>query len=279
MWAVVVASATPAPRVTIPNVSSSRAPDLSSGMRRITPQRSVRQLSSSAATNRTPYRGKQHATQVPVTQHEAATPNDSTWWSDPDSGERRRVKLSKFRTLMLDQSYRPIAVVNWQRAVSMDWMSKVDVLEYWQGVSVASASSSFDLPAVMCVKGYVQKPKKRNRTVISRRNIFVRDQYMCQYCRSKEHLTIDHVVPVSKGGEFSWTNCVCACRDCNMKKGSKTLAQMGWVPIRPPREPSHHELAPLRLVSGTSMLEDVEPWKTYLLPWIKKSHASLSAGL
>lgn len=59
-------------------------------------------------------------------------------------------------------------------------MSKVDVLEYWQGVSVASASSSFDLPAVMCVKGYVQKPKKRNKTVISRRNIFVRDQYMCQ---------------------------------------------------------------------------------------------------
>lgn len=113
MWAVVVASATPAPRVTVPNVSSSRAPDLSSGMRRITPQRSIRQLSTSAVTNRSPYRGKQHATQVPVTQHqhEAATPNDSTWWSDPDSGERRRVKLSKFRTLMLDQSYRPIAVV------------------------------------------------------------------------------------------------------------------------------------------------------------------------
>ena len=62
----------------------------------------------------------------------------------------------------------------------MDWMRKVDVLEYWQGVTVASASSNFELPAVMCVKGYVQRPRKRNTTVISRRNIFIRDQYMCQ---------------------------------------------------------------------------------------------------
>lgn len=62
----------------------------------------------------------------------------------------------------------------------MDWMSKVDVLEYWQGVSVASASSNFDLPAVMCVRGYVQRPRKCNNTIISRRNILIRDQYMCQ---------------------------------------------------------------------------------------------------
>lgn len=59
-------------------------------------------------------------------------------------------------------------------------MRKVDVLEYWQGVSVASASCHFDLPAVMCVRGYVQRPRKRNNTIISRRNILIRDQYMCQ---------------------------------------------------------------------------------------------------
>lgn len=159
----------------------------------------------------------------------------------------------------------------------------------------------------------------------------------CRYCRSKEHLTIDHVLPVSKGGKFTWSNCVTACRDCNMKKGSKTLAQIGWVPIRNPRvramhvlllvlfgccmlhalillihrsrvpesatwtesycslawrglglrhvtdfflkEPSHHELAPLRLVSANSTFEDLEPWKMYLMPWIKKSRASLASSM
>lgn len=64
--------------------------------------------------------------------------------------------------------------------VSMDWMQKVDVLEYWPGVSVASASAKFELPAVMRVRFYVQRPPKRASTMISRRNIFIRDQYMCQ---------------------------------------------------------------------------------------------------
>jgi hypothetical protein len=64
--------------------------------------------------------------------------------------------------------------------VSMDWMRKVDVLEYWPGVSVASASAKFELPAVMRVRFYVQRTPKRTSTMISRRNIFIRDQYTCQ---------------------------------------------------------------------------------------------------
>ena len=65
--------------------------------------------------------------------------------------------------------------------------------------------------------------------------VFEESEWGRRYCGSRTELTIDHVLPVSKGGELSWSNCVTACRACNAKKGNKTLQQLGWTPKQPPR--------------------------------------------
>lgn len=88
-----------------------RMPTLSSGARRLAVQCSAHQLSTSARGH--PGRRSNQVAEQPVPHDDSPTPGDSTWWSDPSSGERRQVKLSRFRTLMLDSSYRPIAVVKY----------------------------------------------------------------------------------------------------------------------------------------------------------------------
>ncbi len=79
------------------------------------------------------------------------------------------------------------------------------------------------------------------RVVYSRRNLFRRDHNTCQYCGqrgSPENMSIDHVVPRSRGGGASWTNCVVACRRCNERKGNRTLHQSSMKLVRSPEEPS-----------------------------------------
>ncbi|EIE27568.1 hypothetical protein COCSUDRAFT_64292 [Coccomyxa subellipsoidea C-169] len=110
------------------------------------------------------------------------------------------------RALVLDSSYRPIDVINWQRAICLDLFDKVDVLEYYD-TCVRSSSAQFFIPAVLRVRMYVSKREfKAGRLSLSRRNIVMRDMGMCQYCGSTTGLTIDHVVPLSKGGKWVWEN-------------------------------------------------------------------------
>eukprot|EP00892_Ulva_mutabilis_P001192 jgi/Ulvmu1/11073/UM007_0255.1 len=221
--------------------------------------------------------------QVEPPVEEAGDAQDVVWVPD-SSGGRRRVRLSRLRTLMLDSSYRPVAVINWQKAMVLEWMQKVDVLEYYSDVSVASASEVFPLPAVMRCRAYVQRPRRRSRMMVSKRNILLRDRHMCQYCGSRAELTIDHVVPVSKGGELTWSNCVTACRACNAKKGNKTLQQLGWTVRKPPTEPQAHELAPLRLIPKVAMeVEAAEahaphPWRDYVTPLLQSYAAARTTG-
>ncbi|MEZ5752713.1 MAG: HNH endonuclease, partial [Paracoccaceae bacterium] len=76
----------------------------------------------------------------------------------------------------------------------------------------------------------------------TRFNLFLRDDFCCQYCGSRHDLTFDHVVPRALGGETSWENVVAACAPCNVRKGSKTLRQSGLVLARPPLRPSAQQL-------------------------------------
>jgi 5-methylcytosine-specific restriction endonuclease McrA len=98
---------------------------------------------------------------------------------------------------------------------------------------------SFPLPTVIRLRSYVKIPYKE--ISLSRRNVLHRDNYTCQYCGERRHdLTIDHIMPRSKGGIDSWENVVAACLKCNVKKGDRTPHQAGMHLMTTPRRPPSH---------------------------------------
>jgi 5-methylcytosine-specific restriction endonuclease McrA len=140
--------------------------------------------------------------------------------------------------LILNSGYEPIKVVNWRKAIVLWFQDKVEVLEF-HTASVRSARQSFQLPAVMRLKQYI-KPYLSLSVRLSRQNIFLRDSHVCQYCHEKfseKRLTIDHVVPLSKGGKHEWTNVVTACSSCNNRKGDKTPDKVGFKLLNRPEKP------------------------------------------
>jgi 5-methylcytosine-specific restriction endonuclease McrA len=104
------------------------------------------------------------------------------------------------------------------------------------------------------------KPQKR--VAFTRFNLFLRDEFSCQYCGGKGDLTFDHVVPRAKGGITSWENVVAACSRCNLRKGSKSLRQSGLSLRKPPRQPGAEELRNMGRKFPPGHLHD--SWLDYL---------------
>ncbi len=95
------------------------------------------------------------------------------------------------------------------------------------------------LPQVIVLSRYQRCPPRSVQ--FNRRNIFMRDHYTCQYCGrkpSKDDLTIDHILPKSRGGRTIWENVTLACTACNTKKGSRLLSECGMMPLKVPKRPS-----------------------------------------
>jgi 5-methylcytosine-specific restriction endonuclease McrA len=140
---------------------------------------------------------------------------------------------------VLNSGYEPIKVVNWRKAVVLWLQGKVEVLEF-HSTLVHSPSCTLNLPAVMRLKQYI-RPYLSITVRLSRQNIFLRDEHTCQYCHkrfSEKRLTIDHVVPISKGGRHEWTNVVTACSACNNKKGDKSPERANLILLRKPERPN-----------------------------------------
>ena len=127
-------------------------------------------------------------------------------------------------------SYYPLSVWPWQEAVKAAWLDRVDIVAEYDEV-VRSPSTIIRIPSVVVLKDFV-KPQKR--VAFTRFNLFLRDEFCCQYCGAKGDLTFDHVVPRARGGVTSWENVVAACSGCNLRKGSKSLRQSG-LSLRKPR--------------------------------------------
>lgn len=145
--------------------------------------------------------------------------------------------LDTYRTLLLDSSFRPIKVVSWQKALTYLIQGKVLVVETYDRI-VRSPSCEFVLPAVVALKQYLRYRPFRVR--YSKRNVFIRDGYICQYCGEQpgvHQLTVDHVLPSSRGGRTIWENVVTACGPCNHRKGDQTPREAKMpllsVPVRP----------------------------------------------
>lgn len=161
--------------------------------------------------------------------------------------------------LVLNSDYQPLNVCNLRRAISLVYLGKVDVLHH-NGKMVHTVGGGFHSPSVVRLRNHVRRPMPELK--LSRRSIFARDNYVCQYCgvTSKE-LTIDHVIPKRLGGATSWENLVCCCRKCNSKKGDKTLQQVGFNLRKEPRRPKY-----VPFISLTKFMNGArdEVWRDYL---------------
>jgi 5-methylcytosine-specific restriction endonuclease McrA len=148
------------------------------------------------------------------------------------------------RTLLLTPWYFPIKVLRWQDAVKMKYEGTVDVVVEYED-EIRSPSVTWKMPAVVRLRK-LAKTRARGAK-FSRRNVYQRDGYTCQYCgerRPAHELSYDHVVPRSAGGRTEWRNIVTACRACNTRKDDQTCDEAGMWPKKTPTRPAHLPLAP-----------------------------------
>lgn len=156
---------------------------------------------------------------------------------------REPANLKHYPALVLNADYRPLSYYPlslwpWQEAIKAVCLDRVVILAEYEA-TVRSQRAEFRIPSVVVLKEFV-RPQKR--VAFTRFNLFLRDEFCCQYCGSKGDLTFDHVLPRSKGGITSWENVVAACSPCNLKKADKTLKQVGMRLSRPPLPPSAEEM-------------------------------------
>ena len=135
-------------------------------------------------------------------------------------------------------SYLPLSLWPWQEAVKAVVLDRVDVIAQYDEY-VHSPSTVFRLPSVVVLRDYV---KPARVAAFTRFNLFLRDEFTCQYCGAKGEMTFDHVIPRARGGRTTWQNVVAACGPCNLHKGSKTLSSAGMRLRRAPHQPETEEL-------------------------------------
>jgi len=148
------------------------------------------------------------------------------------------------QTIVLNANYQYLNTIDWQKAVTLVFQGKVDVLSTYDDV-VSNASKTFEMfvPKIIRLIKMVRALYK-NKVPYSKRNIFSRDNFTCCYCGDKlkvNECTVDHIIPKSKGGESSWENCVCSCKKCNHRKGDKTLRESGLHLRTKPVQPTIQE--------------------------------------
>ena len=141
--------------------------------------------------------------------------------------------------LVLNATFEPVNVCSVRRAVVLLLKEKAEMVEHasWE---LRSEHTALSRPVVIRLVTYVRVPRDAHRRKITRRAVFARDNWTCQYCGSRSNLTVDHVIPRSKGGDSSWTNIVASCAPCNRRKGDALPRQVGMQLRKQPRTPSAH---------------------------------------
>ncbi|PCD77308.1 HNH endonuclease [Pseudothioclava arenosa] len=156
---------------------------------------------------------------------------------------REPAALKRYPALVLNAdfrplSYYPLSLWPWQEAIKAVCLDRVQILAEYDEV-VRSPSREIRIPSVVVLKEFV-RPQKR--VAFTRFNLFLRDEFRCQYCGCEGELTFDHVIPRSRGGVTSWENVVAACAPCNLKKANKPLDRSGLRLMKPAREPSASQM-------------------------------------
>jgi 5-methylcytosine-specific restriction endonuclease McrA len=141
------------------------------------------------------------------------------------------------KVLLLNGNYEPLSICSVQKAIVLLVMEKAELVSAVKDRVVRSARSSMDYPSVIRLSSYIHIPFKK--VILSRKNILRRDGHQCQYCGVRTGLTVDHIIPKSRGGEDSWENLTTACLRCNNRKGDRTPEEANLKVKRKPVRPNH----------------------------------------
>jgi 5-methylcytosine-specific restriction endonuclease McrA len=161
------------------------------------------------------------------------------------------------KVLILNQNYEPMSVINVRKAVVLLYLGKAELIAAKDGLELHSVTMTMPFPSIVRLAVYVRVPFKK--IILSRKNILRRDGHRCLYCgRGDVPLTVDHVLPLSRGGEETWENLVSACVKCNNKKGDRTPEEAHMPVRRRPMRPNH-----VTFISHFVGTLD-ERWKPYL---------------
>lgn len=162
--------------------------------------------------------------------------------------------------LVLNQNFEPLNVCDTRRAMVLIVVGKAEVLQNGRGV-IRTPSTVFLRPSVIRLNYMIRRPRPRPR--LTRREVFRRDNYVCQYCgQPTQEPTIDHVVPRHRGGQHTWENLVTACPRCNRRKGGRTVQEAGMQLLRLPQVPP----SSYRYLFGQYM-EAKQEWTQFIEGW------------
>ena len=140
--------------------------------------------------------------------------------------------------LVLNADYQPLNVTTLQRGFNLVYAGKAEIIKYGEK-PIETEHREYKRPLVIRLMRYVSIPFKK--VPLSRYNIFRRDGHACGYCKSKSNLTLDHVLPKSRGGGNSWENLVTCCKKCNARKDNKTPKEAGMKLLVELRRPTYAE--------------------------------------
>lgn len=174
--------------------------------------------------------------------------------------------LANTSVLVLNQNYEPLNVCNARRALVLVGGGKAEVVEEADGV-LRTVARAFRIPSVIRMRYFIRRPRPLAR--LSRREVFARDQFTCQYCNKRSsELTLDHVIPRRRGGNHAWENLVSACRACNHRKAGRTPQEARMRLHRRPVRPaaSLHSLL-------SADLEKRPTWRPFFPGFDREWHA------
>ena len=163
------------------------------------------------------------------------------------------------QVLVLNATYEPLSIVSVKRAVVLLLKEKAELVEAAKAY-LRSESFSIPRPLVIRLVYFVKIPRSISLPV-TRRTVLARDHYTCQYCNivpARQYLTLDHVLPCSRGGKTTWENVVTACQKCNGRKGSRTPEEANMKLLTQPKRPRYLAIAAL------GSLEAKQAWNKYI---------------
>jgi hypothetical protein len=168
------------------------------------------------------------------------------------------INLVSGKAKVVDKSYVQYDLAGWEEK---SFEIRLNGTQDYPGI-LRSPSTTLVAPQVIIIPDCEFNNPAIKTVRYSRRNLFQRDRYTCQYCRrkfDKKNLTIDHVTPKSQGGRSEWTNVVACCKGCNTRKGDKTLKELGWKLAHPPTRPKWRSH-----IGKSFRHEKKEYWETFL---------------
>lgn len=182
--------------------------------------------------------------------------------SDLNSSDTRPVPPARnvltCPVLVLNLNYVPVNICTSRRAIVLVGKGKAELLENHNG-EIHTITAVFDVPSIIRLVYLVKRPYAPRK--LSKKEIFLRDRYTCQYCQKKtQDLTLDHVVPRRLNGPHTWENVVAACPKCNLRKAGRTPAEANMRLMREPKKPQPN---PYRMLQNYVILEQ---WRPYV-PW------------